>query len=115
MLGRSLLGLSVIVSEMDDSLIEELTQGSLPVVFHDVGRATPNAIHITVDWEKPMQRTVEYLHSLGHRKMAFIGHNESLASLHARRTSLSDMAAPVSLTNRIVGEPLRPRTAEELV
>jgi FeS assembly SUF system regulator len=29
--------------------------------------------------------------------------------------SLSDMAAPVSLTNRIVGEPLRPRTAEELV
>jgi DNA-binding LacI/PurR family transcriptional regulator len=87
MLGRSLLGLSVIVSEMDDSLIEELTQGSLPVVFHDVGRATPNAIHITVDWEKPMQRTVEYLHSLGHRKMAFIGHNESLASLHARRTA----------------------------
>jgi DNA-binding LacI/PurR family transcriptional regulator len=55
MLGRRLLGLSVIVSEMDDSLIEELTESRLPVVFHDVGRATPNAAHITVDWEKPMQ------------------------------------------------------------
>ena len=87
MLGRSLLGLSVIVSEMDDSLIEELTQGKLPVIFHDVGRATPNAFHITVEWGKPMQKTVEYLYSLGHRKMAFIGHHESLASLHARRTA----------------------------
>jgi DNA-binding LacI/PurR family transcriptional regulator len=87
MLGRSMLGLSVIVSEMDDSLIEELTQSALPVVFHDVGRATPNAIHITADWQRPIQKTVEYLHSLGHRKMAFIGHNESLASLHARRTA----------------------------
>jgi DNA-binding LacI/PurR family transcriptional regulator len=85
MLGRSLLGLSVIVSEMDDALVEELTERDLPLVFHDVGRATPNASHITVDWEKPMQRTVEYLYSLGHRRMAFIGHHESLASLHARR------------------------------
>jgi LacI family transcriptional regulator, galactose operon repressor len=85
MLGRSLLGLSVIVSEMDDSLIEDLTERDLPVVFHDVGRAVPNANHITVDWERPMQKTVEYLYSLGHRRMAFIGHHESLASLQARR------------------------------
>jgi LacI family transcriptional regulator, galactose operon repressor len=87
MLGRSLLGLSVIVSEMDDSLIEDLTERDLPVVFHDVGRAMPNANHITVDWEKPMQKTVEYLYSLGHRRMAFIGHHESLASLQARRSA----------------------------
>jgi DNA-binding LacI/PurR family transcriptional regulator len=85
MLGRRLLGLSVIVSEMDDSLIEELTESRLPVVFHDVGRATPNAAHITVDWEKPMQKTVEYLYSLGHRRMAFVGHHTALASLQARR------------------------------
>jgi DNA-binding LacI/PurR family transcriptional regulator len=54
-------------------------------VFHDVGRATPNAAHITVDWEKPMQKTVEYLYSLGHRRMAFVGHHTGLASLQARR------------------------------
>jgi DNA-binding LacI/PurR family transcriptional regulator len=85
MLGRRLLGLSVIVSEMDDSLIEELTESRLPVVFHDAGRVTPNAAHITVDWEKPMRKTVEYLYSLGHRRMAFVGHHTALASLQARR------------------------------
>jgi DNA-binding LacI/PurR family transcriptional regulator len=85
MLGRRLLGLSVIVSEMDETLIEDLTESRLPVVFHDVGRATPNAAHITVDWEKPMQKTVEYLYSLGHRRMAFVGHHTGLASLQARR------------------------------
>jgi DNA-binding LacI/PurR family transcriptional regulator len=85
MLGRRLLGLSVIVSEMDESLIEDLTESRLPVVFQDAGRATPNATHIKVDWEKPMRKTVEYLYSLGHRRMAFIGHHTGLASLQARQ------------------------------
>lgn len=84
MLGRRLLGLSVVVSEMDESLMEQLSARDLPVVFHDVGRATPNGFHITCDWEKPMRKTAEYLHSLGHRRMAFIGHHEALASLQAR-------------------------------
>jgi len=85
MLGRRLLGLSVIVSEMDESLVEDLAARDLRVVFHDVGPVTANATHITVDWEKPMQKTVEYLFSLGHRRMAFIGHHTGLASLQARQ------------------------------
>lgn len=49
----------------------------------DVGRATPNGFHITCDWEKPMRKTAEYLYSLGHRRMAFIGHHEGLTSQQA--------------------------------
>src|SRR5947199_1280886 len=37
MIGRRVAGLAAIVSEMDATLIDELTASSIPVVFYDVG------------------------------------------------------------------------------
>lgn len=85
MLGRRLAGLAAIVSEMEPTLIEELTARGLPIVFFDVGRPARNISIVRVNYEVAMQRTIEYLYSLGHRRMAFIGHHASLAPLEARR------------------------------
>jgi DNA-binding LacI/PurR family transcriptional regulator len=86
MLGRHLAGLAAIVSEMDQGLTEELAGRGLPVVFFDVGHAARNiCCNIRVRYEVGMQRTIEYLYSLGHRRMAFIGHHATLAPLEARR------------------------------
>jgi len=85
MLGRRLAGLAVVVSEMEPKLIEELTEADLPVVFYDVGHPTRNITNIKVRYEKGMQRTVEYLYSLGHRRMAFVGHHASLGPLQERK------------------------------
>jgi DNA-binding LacI/PurR family transcriptional regulator len=87
MLSRRLTGLAVIVSEMEPHLIEELSAHQLPIVFYDVGRPAHNITSIRVRYERGMQRTVEYLYSLGHRRMAFVGHHAGLGPLHERKAT----------------------------
>jgi DNA-binding LacI/PurR family transcriptional regulator len=87
MLGQRLAGLAVIVSEKEPAIIEELAGGSVPVVFYDVGVPGPNVTNIRTDYFRGTQRAVEYLHALGHRRLAFVGHHEQLQPLHDRKTS----------------------------
>jgi len=90
MMGRRLAGLAVIVSEMEPSLIQELTESNLPIVFYDVGTPARNISNIKVRYEKGIQRVVEYLYSVGHRRMAFVGHHTSLEPLLDRKKSFLD-------------------------
>ena len=91
MLGRNLAGLAVIVSEMEPSLIEELAERDLPIAFYDVGHPADNITNIKVQYAIGMQRTIEYLYSLRHRRMAFLGHHASLGPLQARRDTFIDI------------------------
>ena len=85
MMGRRLDGLAVIVSEMEPSLIQELTESNLRVIFCDLGVPSRHTSNIRVHYQKGIQKTVEYLHTLGHRRMAFVGHHTTLESLHDRK------------------------------
>lgn len=89
MLGRRLAGMAVVVSEMEPSLVDELSSQDLPIVFYDVGHAEKNISRIKVRYDKGMERTVEYLYSLGHRRMAFVGHHASLNPLGERRRTFT--------------------------
>lgn len=93
MLGRRVSGLAVVVSEMRPSLIRELTESKLPVVFYDVGAPRPNITNIKVDYRMGMRRILEYLHGLGHRRMAFIGHHPTLEPLNDRKRAFLEVAA----------------------
>lgn len=90
MMGRRLAGLAVIVSEMEPLLIQELTETNLPIVFYDVGTPARNITNIKVNYQKGIQKTVEYLHSMGHRRMAFVGHHTGLEPLFDRKKSFLD-------------------------
>ena len=90
MLGRRLAGLAVIVSEMDTPLLEELMGSNVPVVLYDVGNPGPNVSNIKVRYEKSIHKVVEYLHSIGHRRMAFVGHHTELDPLQERKRSFLD-------------------------
>lgn len=87
MMGRRVAGLAVIVSEMDPFLMKELTGQSHPIVFYDVGTPAPNISNIRVNYESGIQKTVEYLYSMGHRRMAFVGHHTGLTPLLDRKVS----------------------------
>ena len=88
MQGRRVAGLAVIVSEMEPTLIEGLLESRIPVVFYDVGVAARHCANIRTDYARGTRRVVEYLHSLGHRRLAFVGHHTALAPLHVRRARL---------------------------
>jgi LacI family transcriptional regulator len=78
MIGRRVAGLAVVVSEMEPDLIEELAKSHIPCVFYDVGAARPNVSNIRVNYRRGIEQMVEYLHDLGHTRLAFAGHHSSL-------------------------------------
>jgi DNA-binding LacI/PurR family transcriptional regulator len=90
MLGRRLAGLAVIVSEMDATLIEELSSQRIPVVFYDVGTPRRNITNIRVDYRSGMAKVASYLYSLGHRRVGHVGHHATLGPIHERAQALRD-------------------------
>jgi LacI family transcriptional regulator len=84
MIGRRVAGLAVIVSEMADELISELTASKIPTVFYDVGTVTKNISNIRVNYRRGIEKSVEYLHDLGHTRLAYIGHHSTLGPTSER-------------------------------
>ncbi|HZO52161.1 MAG TPA: LacI family DNA-binding transcriptional regulator [Bryobacteraceae bacterium] len=91
MLGRRVAGLALIVSEMDSTLLQELQDRKVRTLILDVGQPRPYITSIKTNYSRGMQRIAEYLYSLGHRKMAFIGHHTSLGPLSDRKRTFSQV------------------------
>ena len=96
MMGRRVAGLAVIVSEMDPALRDELASGEMPVVFYDVGAPGKHITNIRVQYRKGIEKTVQYLHNLGHTRMAFIGHHAKLAPIDERKKAFLETVARYS-------------------
>lgn len=96
MIGRRVSGLALIVSEMDPGLLQELSDRDTPVVFYDVGAVQRNISNIAVNYAKGIERVVNYLHDLGHRRMAFVSHHSSLGPLGARERAFRETVARFS-------------------
>lgn len=91
MLGRRVAGLALIVSEMDPLLSQELEERKVRTMILDVGEPRPYITSIKTNDSWGMQRIAEYLYSLGHRRMAFIGHHTSLGPLSDRKRTFSQV------------------------
>ncbi len=96
MLERRVGGLAIIVSEMQPALIDDLSGGSVPVVFYDVGTPRRNITNIRVNYRQGIEKLVEYLHNLGHQKVGFIGHHSALGPIHERLQAVKDVVAAFS-------------------
>lgn len=90
MIGRRVAGLAAIVSEMQAELVEELTDSRIPVVFYDAATPTPDIINIRVNYKTGVDRVVDYLYSLGHRRFGFVGHHSSLGPLNERMSAVRE-------------------------
>ncbi len=93
MIGRRVAGLAAIVSEMDPELINELNGNSIPVVFYDVGAPRENITNIRVNYRRGMETLTDYLYSLGHRRLGFIGHHATLGPINERVNVLLESVA----------------------
>ncbi|HEV2446812.1 MAG TPA: LacI family DNA-binding transcriptional regulator [Candidatus Sulfopaludibacter sp.] len=95
MIGRRVMGLAAIVSEMAPELIDELTESRTPVVFYDVGASRRNITNIRVDYRRGIEKVVDYLHSLGHRRLGFVGHHAVLGPINERMKAVMDAVARI--------------------
>jgi len=93
MIGRRVAGIAAVVSEMEPALIQELTESRMPVVFYDVGAARKNITNIRVNYARGVEKVIGYLHSMGHRRLGFIGHHAMLGPINERVKAVIDAAA----------------------
>jgi len=93
MIGRRVAGLAAIVSEMEPALIDELTESRIPVVFYDVGSPRRNITNIRVNYRRGIDKVIEYLYSLGHRRLGFVGHHAMLGPIGERMKPLTEAVA----------------------
>jgi LacI family transcriptional regulator len=96
MIGRRVAGLAAVVSEMDEALIDELQRSRIPVVFYDVGRPRRNITNVRVNYRRGIEKVVEYLHSVGHRRLGFIGHHAMLGPINERMRTVLDAVSRYS-------------------
>jgi LacI family transcriptional regulator len=92
MIGRRVAGLACVVSEMEPELIDELAESSMPVVFYDVGAARRNITNIRVNYQRGIEKVIDYLFSLGHRRLGFVGHHSALGPINERMRAVMDAA-----------------------
>jgi DNA-binding LacI/PurR family transcriptional regulator len=97
MIGRRVAGLAAIVSEMDPALIEELSQTRIPTVFFDVGTPRKNITNIRVNYRRGVEKVVDYLHSLGHTRLGFVGHHALLGPINERMKTVREAVSRYSL------------------
>lgn len=95
MIGRRVAGLAMIVSEMAPELMEELRDSRVPVVFYDVGAPRANLTSIRVNYRRGIDKVVDYLHSLGHRRVGFVGHHSILGPINERMKAVMDAVARI--------------------
>lgn len=84
MVGRRVAGLAAIVSEMDPELMAELDRSDIPVVFYDVGVPSKNITNIRVNYRRGMEKLIDYLYSMGHRRLGLVSHHAVLGPINER-------------------------------
>jgi LacI family transcriptional regulator len=93
MIGRRVAGLAAIVSEMDPALIDELNESGIPVVFYDVGSPRQNITNVRVNYRRGVEKVIDYLHSMGHRRLGFVGHHAVLGPINERLKTVMEAAS----------------------
>jgi LacI family transcriptional regulator len=91
MIGRRVAGVAAIVSEMDTRLIQLLKDAAIPTVFYDVGPALGKITNIAVNYRRGMEKVVDYLHTLRHQRMAFVGHHAALKPTGERQRTFEEI------------------------
>jgi len=85
MLGRRVAGLALVVSEIEPAILDELEERKIRTVVYDVGSPRRSILSIKSNYRKGIERVSEYLRSLGHKRMAFVGHHTALGPLSDRK------------------------------
>jgi LacI family transcriptional regulator len=91
MLGRRVAGLALVVSEIEPAILDELEERKIRTVVYDVGSPRRSILSIKSNYRKGIERVSEYLRSLGHKRMAFVGHHTALGPLSDRKRTFVDV------------------------
>src|SRR3989454_733349 len=84
MMEHKVRGVAVMTSEISLQLIHELARRRIAVTFLDLAPVRRYMSNLRIDYASGIKKIVEYLHSNGHRRIAFIAGRPRLKSNIAR-------------------------------
>ncbi len=97
MLERKADGVAIMTSEMDESLIAELKNRNVPMVFLDVAEPGRLISNLRVDYADGVGTAVRHLISLGHRRIGFLSGPDNLKSARVRREAFLECLSNAGL------------------
>ena len=96
-------GVVLVTTELDPYLIDELEREEVRAVFHNVETAGEYMSNILVDYVGGIEESVDYLVSLGHRKIVHIAGPNHFRTAVTRREAFLD-----SIARHLPNEPAPP-------
>ena len=102
MLQRKVDGVAIMTSEMDDHLITEFHNRSIPLVFLDTGAAQKLVSNILVDYGAGIEAALDHVVHLGHTRIAFIAGPNKLPSARMRQEAFTACLARMGLNADLV-------------
>lgn len=90
MLERKVEGVAIMTSEMEKSLISDLTSRKVPLAFIDVGFPAPLVSNFRIDYREGIQQAIRHLVRHKHKQIAFVSGPLSLSSARVRRQAFLD-------------------------
>ncbi len=85
MLEQKVRGVAILTSEMNHAWLDEIVQRNIPLACFDLDFKSDRATNIKVDYASGMRQVVEHLHGLGHRRIAFVGGQQSFKNIMSRQ------------------------------
>lgn len=107
MIGRRVAGIALVVSEELPPVINELLKAGIPTAVYDVGATYKGITNVRFDNRKGMSQIVEYLTSLGHRRIAYIGVWSSLLPTDDRKLVFAERSKEYGIEAKYFNVALR--------
>lgn len=85
MLEQKVRGVAILTSEMNPAWLDEIVKRNIPLACFDLDFISDRATNIKVDYTSGMHQVVEHLYSLGHRRIAFVGGQQSFKNIMSRQ------------------------------
>lgn len=98
MLQRKVDGVAIMTSEMDPKLVEVFARRNIPLVFLDVGTVGPGVSNVRINYAAGVDRAMDHLVELGHKRIAFISGPMTLESARIRYRAFTEDTAREHLT-----------------
>jgi len=97
LIGLQVPGVAILTSQIDPSVIGLLAERGVAAVYLDLGRVDRAISNIVIDYERGIAEALEFLSSLGHRRIGYIGGPPHLLSAQRRRRAFQESAARMGL------------------
>lgn len=95
--GLQVPGVAVLTSQIEQSVIALLANRRIAAVYLDLGRVAQSISNVVIEYERGIADALEYLASLGHTRIGYVGGPARLPSARRRKNAFAEAAARLGL------------------